>query len=419
MKGKIYFNDLDNSKTIEDSDNNHYIILNSPRYLDGDLEVRCGYRNDVLTSDSYDNISYYLNLSDCFSINGGIRIICNNCSFSFEADDLNYLKGSLYVYGNNVNKDKHYFDLFSNQLNLVRRLKIDNISLSNYSRGTLFSNSVNRPKISLVIDKFIDIVSGDIYIDLSNFDTVKGYFRSINTSNYCFDQLSNQRFDSWRQLLLKESFSEFDLFRNYNNYSYKHFSGLNQITLTSDNGDIRTVNKLNLDVNNISRIGFGGKINHDTYFQYLPVNINNLNLVNVNRLTRLDCIDFTTIDRKFNEGIGVNIYLNDKYSIYPLNLVGYVLDGNNINITISDDSSKIIPLYLLLGNSNNGNIVVKNKLPNNCIEYIYENMEEYNSDNSEYKGDHKFSCDLVDESDERKYIELFAKKGWIFEKYSN
>ena len=51
-------------------------------------------------------------------------------------------------------------------------------------------------------------------------------------------------------------------------------------------------------------------------FEYLPVNINNLNLVNVNRLTRLDCINFTTLDRKFNEGTGINIYLNDVQILY-------------------------------------------------------------------------------------------------------
>lgn len=420
MKGNLYFNDLDNtSKVIKESDDNIYIISDCPRYIDGNIEVKCGYRNDVLSGASYGNTTYLLTLNSCFGINGNMRIICNNCSFVVEGDTLNYLRNHLYVYGNNIDKTKHSFDLFSGALNFCRELKVDNISLSNYSRGTLFSNSMNRPKISLVIDKFIDVLSGDIYINLTSFDLIKGYFRAVNISNYCFDGLSNQRFDSWRQVLLKDSSSEFDLFRNYNNYCYKHFSGLNQICLTSDTGDIRTINKLNLDVNNISHIEFGGKINHGTHFEYLPVNINNLNLVNVNRLTRLDCINFTTIDRKFNEGSSINIYLNDKYSIYPLNLVGYVLNGNNINIIISDYSSRIIPLYLLLGNSNNGNVVVKNKLPNNCIEYIYENMEEYNSDNSEYKGDHKFSCDLVHESDESKYIELFARKGWIFEKYGN
>ena len=420
IKGNLYFNDLDNTlKAIKESDDNIHIISNCPRYIDGNIEVKCGYRNDVLSDASYGNITYFLSLNNCFGINGNLRIICNNCSFVMEGDSLSYLRNHLYVYGNNIDKTKHSFDLFSGALNFCRQLKVDNISLSNYSRGTLFSNSRNRPKISLVIDKYIDVLSGDIYINLSSFDLIKGYFRTVNTSNYCFDELSNQRFDSWRQVLLKDSSSEFDLFRNYNNYSYKHFSGLNQICLTSNTGDIITINKLNLDVNNISHIEFGGKINHGGHFEYLPVNINNLNLVNVNRLTRLDCIDFTTIDRKFNEGTGINIYLNDKYSIYPLNLVGYVLNGNNINITTSDYDDRIIPLYLLITKSNNGNIVIKNKIPNNCIDYIYENAEIYDSANDEYIGDHKFSCGLVDESDESKYIELFARKGWIFEKYGN
>ena len=78
-------------------------------------------------------------------------------------------------------------------------------------------------------------------------------------------------------------------------------------------------------------------------------------------------------------------------------------------------------VYNIMKMCNNKITVINevNKIPNNCIDYIYENAEIYDSANDEYIGDHKFSCGLVDESDESKYIELFARKGWIFEKYVN
>ena len=96
FKGNLYFNNLDDvSKEIEESDNNYFIMTYSPMYIDGNIEVRCGYRNDVLNNiSSYSNTTYFLNLIS-FGINGDIKIVCNNCSFSFGADNLNYLNNDM------------------------------------------------------------------------------------------------------------------------------------------------------------------------------------------------------------------------------------------------------------------------------------------------------------------------------------
>ena len=93
--------------------------------------------------------------------------------------------------------------------------------------------------------------------------------------------------------------------------------------------------------------------------------------------------------------------------------LGNVMESTILDYEYRDDTY----IHYDFSKSNNGNIVIKNKIPNNCIDYIYENAEIYDSANDEYIGDHKFSCGLVDESDEDKYKELFNKKGWIFEKY--
>lgn len=417
IKGDITFNDLDIvDKNIQQSDNNFVVFENMPRYIDGNVNISCGYRNDVISNDKYGDITYLPYLSNTLGINGNIRIILNNCSFGFDLESVNYLKGNVFIYGNNK-YNKHQINLFTRGLNLCRQLIVDNISLNNYKSGKLFSINKEVPKITLNINRFIDILSPQIDMNLTNFDCINGFFRTIVCNNYCFYGLTNQRFfRCWRQVALWESVDEFSLFNESDgsNINYKHFGGINEISITSNYTELKSINKLNLYVDGISRIRFGGMLSDGTY---LPININTLNLVNINRLSRLDSIDFKT-SNKFNENVGLDINLNNKYSIYPLNLSGYVLNNNTINITTCDYDDRIIPLYLLITKSNNGNIVIKNKIPNNCIDYIYENAEIYDSANDEYIGDHKFSCGLVDESDEDKYKELFSKKGWIFEKYT-